>query len=218
MKKIRVLLAEDHMVVREGLKTLLSLEEDIEVVGEASDGLEAVRLTKELKVHVVVMDIGMPKLNGVDATRKILETAPECRIVGLSVHKDRRFVKGMLTAGAKGYLLKNCAGEELVEAIRQVAAGQVYLSSQVSGVVVEEYVRQIQGDEAASLLSLTEREREVLRLLVLGKHSKQAAAALNLSPKTIESHRQHIMEKLDLHSIADLTRFAIREGLVSADE
>lgn len=218
MNKVRVLLADDHTIFREGLRVLLSLENDLLVVGEADNGAEALRLTQELKPHVVVMDIGIPNLNGVEATRKIMETAPDVRVLGLSVHKDRRFVMGMLAAGAKGYLLKDCAGEELVRAIRKVMAGEIYVCSQVSGVVVDEYVRKVQGGGEPSLLSVTDREREVVRLLALGHHNKQIAASLGLSEKTVETYRQHAMEKLGLHSIADLTRFAIREGLVSPDE
>jgi len=218
MKKVRVLLADDHTIFREGLRMLLSQAEDLDVVGEANDGVEAVRLTQKLRPHVVVMDIGMSNLNGVDAARKILETAPDVRVLGLSVYKDGRFVTGMLGAGAKGYLLKNCAGEELVRAIREVMAGKTYVSSQVSGVVVEDYMRQIQGAGEPSLLALTAREREVARLLALGLQNKQIAASLGLSAKTVETHRQHLMEKLGMHSVADLTRFAIREGLVSLDD
>lgn len=218
MKRLRVLLADDHTIFREGLRMLLSIEPDIEIVGEADNGTEAVRLTGKLKPHLVVMDIGMPDLNGIDATRTILETVPDARVLGLSVHNDRRFVMGMLGAGAKGYLLKNCAGEELVRAIRDVMSGRVYVCSQVSGVVVEDYVRKVQGTGAPSLHALTEREREVVRLLALGQRNKQIAGSLGLSDKTVEAHRQHIMEKLRLHSIADLTRFAIREGLVSPEE
>lgn len=218
MNKVRVLLADDHTIFREGLRALLSLEKNIRVVGEADNGAEALRLSQALKPHVVVMDIGMPDLNGVEATRKIMETVPDVRVLGLSVHKDRRFVMGMLGAGAKGYLLKNCAGEELVHAIRKVMAGEIYVCGQVSGVVVDEYVRQVQGGGEPSLLALTEREREVVRWLALGQHNKQIAASLGLSEKTVETHRQHAMEKLGLHSIADLTRFAIREGLVSPDD
>ena len=218
MKKVGILLADDHTIFREGLRMLLSLENDLHVVGEAENGTDAIRLTKELKPHIVVMDVGMPNLNGVEATRTILETTPEVRVLGLSVYKDRRFVMGMLSAGAKGYLLKDCAGEELVRAIRNIMADQIYISSQVTGVVVEDYVRQVQSRGEPSLLLLTDREKEVVRLLTLGQHNKQIAASLGLSDKTVETHRQHAMDKLRIHSIADLTRFAIREGLVSSDE
>lgn len=218
MKKVRVLLADDHTIVREGLRTLLSLEKDIQVAGEAGDGLEAVRLAGELKPRVVVMDIGMPDLNGIDATRRILDVDPSVGVIGLSIHSDRRFVMGMLAAGAKGYLLKNCASEELIHAIRAVAAGRVYLGSRIREVVAEDYVRQLQGTEKRSLLDLTEREREVARLLALGRNNKQIATSLGISVKTVETHRQHTMDKLGFHSIADLTRFAIREGLVSPED
>ncbi|MCL4215561.1 MAG: response regulator transcription factor, partial [Candidatus Hydrogenedentes bacterium] len=166
----------------------------------------------------IVMDISMPGLNGVDATRLILEKDPAVCVIALSVHKDRCFVLGILNAGAKGYLLKNCAGEELVAALRSVMGGEIYLGSQVSGMVAEDYVRQIQGLGEPSLASLTHREREVLRLLALGNINKQIAEQLGVSDKTIESHRQHLQDKLGLHGIADLTRFAIREGLVSQDD
>ena len=218
MKMLRVLLVDDHTIVREGLRTLLLMEKDIEVVAEAEDGNAAVRMAQKTKPDVVVMDVGMPNLNGVDATYGILKAVPNTPVIALSVHSDRRFVKGMLTAGARAYLLKNCAGEELIAAIRAVVAGQVYVSPQVSGVVVNEFVRQLQGERSRSLLALTEREREVLRFLALGNSNKEVASELGVSSKTVETHRQHIMEKLECHSIADLTRFAIREGLVSAEE
>lgn len=218
MKRVGVLLADDHTIFREGLRMLLSTENDLEVLGEADSGTEAIRLTHQLKPHVVVMDVGMPNLNGVEATRAISRKHPEVHILGLSVFKDRRFVIGMLSAGAKGYLLKDCAGEELILAIRKVMANKIYISSHVSGVVVEDYVRQVQGKKEISLLQLSEREKEVVRLLALGHHNKQIASSFGLSEKTVETHRQHAMEKLGLHSIADLTRFAIREGLVSTDD
>lgn len=217
MSNVRVVLADDHTIVREGLRTMLALTKDIQVVGEAGDGPEAVRLARDLKPHVVVMDVAMPGLNGIEATRKILEADPQIRVVGLSMHSDRRFVVGMLAAGAKGYLLKNCASEELVQAIREVAADRVYFGSRIQSIVAEDYVRQIQGRKIPSLFVLTERERDVVRLLALGHNTKAIAASLGLSPKTIEAHRQHAMEKLGLQSLADLTRFALREGLISLD-
>jgi DNA-binding NarL/FixJ family response regulator len=218
MKRIRVLLADDHMIFREGLRTLLSLEKDLQVVGEAGDGIEAVRLAADLKPDVAVMDIQMPNVNGIEAACEIRRASPEVRVIGLSVHTDRRLVTGMLAAGARGYLPKNCAGEELVRAIRNVAADQIHISSQVSGVVIEDYMRQLTNSDAPSLRALTDREREVARLLALGWHSKQIAVSLGLKDKTVGAHRQHIMEKLGFSSLADLTRLAIREGLVSPDE
>ncbi len=217
MKRVRVLLADDHRIVRDGLRALLALESDVVVVGEAGDGEEALRAIPKTHPQVVVMDIGMPKLNGIEATRRITEDYPEIRVIGLSIHSDRPFVKGMLTAGAKGYLLKNCASDELVQAIREVMAGRIHVSPQASGVVVEDYVRQVQGEPVCSLLLLSEREIEVLRLLSLGRQNKQVAASLGISPKTVETHRRHITEKLGMNSIADLTRFALREGLISAE-
>ncbi len=218
MKKTRVLLVDDHRIFREGLRTLLALEKDLCVVGEAGDGIEAIRLAAALKPDVVVMDIEMPNLNGVEAARAILKATPELRVIGLSVHTDRRLVTGMLAAGARGYLPKNCAGEELVRAIRSVAGGQIHISSQVSGVVIEDYILRSQDAAQPSLRALTDREHEVARLLALGQNSKQIAASLGVKDKTVEAHRQHIMEKLGFRSLADLTRFAIREGLVSPDE
>jgi two-component system, NarL family, response regulator NreC len=218
MAKIKVLLADDHTIFREGLCMLLSQEKDLEIVGEANDGEEAVRLTQERQPDVLVMDIGMPGLNGVEATRRIRESFPEARVIGLSVHKDKQFIKGMLAAGAKGYLPKNCGGVELVRAIRDVMNGHVYLNAAISAILVDDYVSKLQSSEQASLTTLTEREREVTRLLALGQHNKQIASSLGVSDKTIENHRQHIMEKLGAHSTADLARFAMREKLISPED
>ena len=176
------------------------------------------RLAGELKPHVVVMDIGMPGLNGIEATRQVLNAMPGVRVIALSIHDDHRFVLGMLSAGARGYLLKNCAAEELVGAIRQVMDGRVYLCRRVRDLLADDYVEKIHGVPCPSLLDLSKREREVARLLSLGQSNKEIAASLGLSPKTVGTHRLHVMEKLNVHSIADLTRFAIREGLVAADE
>ncbi len=218
MKKTRILLADDHRIFRDGLRLLLSQEEDFLVAGEAEDGRAAVRLAVELNPHVVVMDVGMPGLNGIEATRQILRVDSSIRVIGLSVHDDRRFVTGMLMAGAKGYLLKNCAGDDLVHAIRRVMDGRIHVGAQVTDIVVDAYVQNVQESAAPSVLNLTEREREVARLLAGGQNNKQIAATLEISVKTIETHRQHLMDKLGFHSIADLTRFAIREGLVSPED
>lgn len=218
MNKVRVLLADDHAILREGLCALLSLEKDLRVVGQAGDGVEAVRLVKESKAQVIVMDIGMPGLNGIEATRQVLNAVPGVRVIALSIHNDRRFVLGMVSAGAKGYLLKNCAANELVRAIRQVMRGETYLCEDIRDILADDYLQRIQTVAPPSLFDLSEREREVARLLSLGQTNKGIAMSLGLSPKTVETHRLHIMDKLNLHSVADLTRFAIREGLVAVDE
>ena len=211
----RVLLADDHKILRQGLRTLLEQEKDIQVVGEADNGRSSVKLTSELAPDVVIMDVAMPDLNGIDATRRINEADPRTRVLALSMHSDGRYVKGMLQAGARGYILKDCAAEELTHAIRTVMAGQIYVSPGVTGTIVNDYVRQLTAaDEPATL---TRREREVLQLLAEGSSTANIAAGLHLSVKTIETHRKRIMDKLDLRSIAELTKYAIREGITTVD-
>lgn len=220
---IKVLLADDHKIVREGLRSLLEEESDLQVVGEASDGREAVQLAGESGPDVVVMDVGMPHLNGIEATRQILRRPDHPRVIALSMHSDRRFMTEMLRAGASGYLLKDAASEELIGAIRTVAEGKVYLSPQIADVMVDDYVRRLPGDAAGSIgapgvfVTLTPREREVLQLMAEGLATKQVAAALHVSIKTVETHRRQIMEKLQLYSVAELTKYAIREGLTSVE-
>lgn len=214
----RVLLADDHRIIREGLRSLLQRQSDMEVVEEAQDGITAVRLTEKLHPDVVIMDIGMPDLNGIEASRQIVTRVKGVKVIALSMHSDKRFVLEMLKAGASGYLLKDCAFEELIDAIRTVCAGQIYLSHRVTGVVVEEYLhnRPVASDTSAYNL-LSAREREVLQLLAEGNTTKSIAASLHVSTKTVETHRQQIMEKLNLHSVAELTKYAIKEGLTSLD-
>ena len=214
---VKVVLADDHKIVRDGLRSLLEQHSDIEVVGEAETGRRAVTLAATVVPHVVVMDIGMPDLNGIEATRRIVTKHPEVKVIALSMHSDKRFVGGALRAGASGYLLKDCAFEELIEAIRAVQSGRVYLSPKITAVVVDDYVKVASDRDSSALLPLSSREREVLQLLAEGKQTKEIAADLFLSVKTIETHRQNIMEKLNLHSIAELTKFAIREGLTSLE-
>jgi DNA-binding NarL/FixJ family response regulator len=212
----RVLLADDHKILRQGLRTLLEQEKDIQIVGEADNGRSSVKLAGELAPDVVIMDVAMPDLNGIDAARRITEAEPRTRVLALSMHSDGRYVRGMLQAGARGYILKDCAAEELTRAIRTVMANQVYVSPGVTGTIIKDYIRQLSvtADEPATL---SHREREVLQLLAEGGSTAIIADELHLSVKTIETHRKNIMDKLGLRSIAELTKYAIREGITTLD-
>ncbi|MGQ9920073.1 MAG: response regulator [Desulfobacca sp.] len=215
---ITILIADDHQIVREGLIALLSKHPQMQVVGEAADGRQAVQLAAALRPQVVVIDIGMPALNGIEATRQIVVEVPGTKVIALSMHSDKRFVKGMLKAGASGYLLKYCASEELVTAVRMVMANRVYLSHDITGIVVEDYVQKLTDSDASAFQTLTPREREVLQLLAEGHSTRQIAATLHVSVKTIEVHRKQLMDKLGLASLADLVKYAIREGLTSIED
>lgn len=215
--KTRIIIADDHMIVRQGLATLLAKEPDMEVVAEAENGREVVQLVKELRPDVVIMDVNMPDLNGIEATRQVLAAFPETKIIALSMHADRRFVVNMLKAGSSGYLLKDCAFEELAAAIRLVMANKTYLSPGVSNVVIQDYVQGMSAPRSTAFTMLTPREREVLQLMAEGKPTGQIAEQLHISVKTVETHRQQIMHKLGIHSIAELTKYAIREGLTSLE-
>jgi DNA-binding NarL/FixJ family response regulator len=217
--KIRVLLADDHTVMRQGIRALLEKQKDIEVVAEASNGREAVQMAKTSCPDIVVMDIGMPDLNGIEATRQILsDCGPKgTKVLALSMHADRRFVAGMLGAGASGYMLKDAAFDELAAAIRAVSKGAIYLSPQITDVVVDDYAKRIVDGDQSVFSMLSDREREVLQLIAEGQTTKQIATHLHVSVKTIETHRQKIMEKLDVHSVAELTKYAIREGLTDLE-
>ena len=243
---MKVLLADDHRIVREGLKSLLEAQADMQVVAEAGDGRQALELAAEHEPDVVVMDVAMPQLNGIEATRRLMNDQPDTRVVALSMHSDRRYVAEALKAGASGYLLKDGAFEELVSAIRAVVANKVYLSPRVAGVVVDDYVRRLpsdgrndgrsdgrsdgngNGDAAdrgngeggpvpSAFQKLTPREREVLQLMAEGFATKEIAARLHVSVKTVETHRRQLMEKLQLYSVAEVTKYAIREGLTSLE-
>jgi len=214
---LKVLLVDDHRMFREGLRALLEGEGDIQVVAEAENGRDAVRLADDLEPNIVIMDISMPDLNGVEATRQITKKRPGAEVIVLSVHSDRHFVEAALRAGAAGYLLKEAAFQELILAVRTAADGQTYLSPGVAHLVVEEFVRH-PSDEAGPPHDLSDREREVLQLLAEGHATKQIARRLHVSVKTVESHRHHIMEKLNLHSVPELTKYAVREGLTSLEE
>jgi DNA-binding NarL/FixJ family response regulator len=214
---IRVLLADDHKIVREGLMSLLEKEPDIDVVAMADNGRTAVQLAGELKPDVAVLDIAMPEMNGIEATRRISHDDPEIRVLALSMHSARRFVTEALSAGAKGYLLKDCAAEELVRAIRTVAANETYLSPKVAGLIVKDYLKHSPEATLSDDSCLTNREREILQLIAEGESTKEIAFKISVSIKTVETHRQQIMKKLNLHSVAELTRYAIREGLTPLD-
>jgi DNA-binding NarL/FixJ family response regulator len=213
----RVLLADDHEMVREGLKAVI--EREFDVVGEASTGMETVRLARKLAPHVIVMDIGMPDLNGIEATRQIVRDNTLSKVLALSVHSDQRYVAEMLRAGASGYLLKRSAAEELITAIKTVKSGRSYLSPDVAGGLVENFVRQPgpSSNDADAFTELTDREREVLQVLAEGRTTKGIADVLGVSVKTVETHRRNIMQKLKLHSVAELTKYAIRQGITTAE-
>ena len=215
---VRLLLADDHAMMREGLKSLIGKESDLSVVAEADNGKETLELARKCGAHVVVMDVAMPDLNGIETTRKLLKTNPNIKVVALSGHANREFVREMLKAGASAYVLKSRAYEELVRAIREVMKGKKYLSPDIAQGVVDEYV-EISSSLSANpaFVVLTDREREALQLITEGKSTKEVADALNVNVKTIETHRRNIMEKLNLHSVAELTKYAIREGITSVN-
>ena len=214
---IRILLADDHKITREGLRSLLEKEQDMDVVAEAENGRTAVRLAHKLLPNMVIMDVTMPDLNGVEAARQIVGRVPNVKIIALSMHSDSLFVTEMLRSGASGYLLKDCAFNELALAIRAVASGKTYLSPSISGVVVEDYLHRLTKTNSSSSEILTDREREVLQLMAEGKSTKQIALKLSISVKTVETHRRQIMNKLDIHTVAELTKYAIRKGLTSLE-
>jgi DNA-binding NarL/FixJ family response regulator len=211
---ISVVLADDHAVVRDGLRYLLEAQPDINVIGDAANGREAVELVGELRPDVVIIDITMPELNGIDAAHQIHQNSPSTEIIILSMHANKRHIGRALQAGAHGYLIKESAGIEVVKAVRAVNAGHRYLSQTVSDAVIDDYVAHRNASEnTGSLESLSAREREVLQLVVEGKTSAEIAAILNLSPKTVESYRSRLMQKLDIDDLPSLVRFAIRQGL-----
>ncbi|MBR9980962.1 MAG: response regulator transcription factor [Desulfatitalea sp.] len=214
---IRILLVDDHSIIRQGLRVLLDKKNNFEVVGEAENGRVALSMARKLDPDVIVMDINMPDLNGVDAARQILAERPETRIIALSMYSDRSYVKGMLKAGVAGYLLKNCAFEELSKAILAVVSRQTYLSPKVSDIVRKEFVKLMDAGEPGIAEALTDKEREVLQMIAEGKKTKDIADRLHISVKTVEARRGKIMEKLKINSVAGLTKFAIREGLTSVE-
>ena len=212
---IRIMIADDHEIVRNGLRSLIEKELDMEVIAEADNGRNAVRLALELAPDIVIMDIAMPDLNGVEAARQIIAALPRIKVIALSMHADKRYVMEMLKAGASGYILKDNAYEELARAIRTALKNRTYLSPQVTETVIGDYVQLAQTTNGTAFSLLSSREREVLQLLAEGSSTAQIADRLGISVKTVETYRQHIIEKLDIRSIAELTKYAIREGLTS---
>ena len=214
---IRIVLADDHVLVRHGLGQALQQEHDMEIVGQASDGRSTITMAKELTPDVVVMDISMPDLNGIDATRELHREAPDMKVVALSMHSTQKHVTEMFRAGASGYLLKGCNFTELAQAIRTVAEGKIYISPSISNAFVHDLVCAEPRDNLTAFSFLTQREREVLQLLSEGMTTKQIAIQLYISPKTVEAHRLRMMNKLEIDNVAQLTKYAIREGLTSAE-
>ncbi len=208
--KIRIMLADDHAVVRHGFRMLLAAESDMEVIAEVSNGREALETGAQLMPDVCVMDVTMPELNGIEATRRLMQASPKTRVLALSMHKDAVYVREILRAGAKGYLLKDCSTSDLLRAVRLVAQGKGFLSPEVSGAVIDDYRKHVTNP----IDLLTSREREVLQLIAESKTNKEIAMDLNLSVYTVEAHRGRIMEKLNLHSLGELVRFAMRNGLI----
>jgi DNA-binding NarL/FixJ family response regulator len=216
MKKITVLLAEDHMVVREGFRKMLELEGDFEIVGEAQDGRQAVALTKKLRPEVIVMDIAMPQLNGLEATRQILKALPSAKVLMLSAHSDDAYVANAIESGAKGFLLKQTSAHEVCRAVREVQTGKTFFSPAISKRLHKGNPQSLghTGISNKKKDQLTSREMEVLQLIAEGKANKQTASELGIGIKTVEKHREHLMEKLDIHDTAGLTRYAISAGII----
>jgi DNA-binding NarL/FixJ family response regulator len=214
---IRIVVADDHGIVREGLHSLLAKQSDMEIVGEATDGRKALELVQDIVPDIVVMDITMPNLNGIDATRQIVRDFPKIKVIALSMHSSTMFISDMIKAGVSGYMLKDCLFDELAEAIRIVYDGGTYLSPGVVSIVVNDYVNRLNNAGDMPLENLTAREREVLQLIGEGKNTKQIARQLHISTKAIEANRRKIMEKLHTNSVADLVRWAILGGLTSLE-
>ncbi len=215
---MRILIADDHGIVRDGLRVLIERQLDMEVVGEAEDGQIAVQLAEELLPDVVVMDITMPNLNGIEATRQIIEKMPSIKVIALSIHSDHHFVVDMLKAGASGYVLKTCLSDDFIRAIRTVmTADEIYLSPRIASIVVDDYVNAVPAEAASISSVLTDRERKVTQLLSEGKSTKEIALQLHVSPKTVDANRRQIMNKLNIHNVAKLTKYAVQHGLTSLE-
>jgi two-component system response regulator NreC len=215
MTKIRVLICDDHTILREGIRLLLNSQYDMEVVGESGDGRDAVEKARTLKPDVILMDIAMPSLNGLEATKQIRRDDANARVLVLTMYESDEYVAQMLEAGAMGYVLKKVAGSELVYAIRAVSQGEAFLYPSITKRLVEDYLRRVEtGQDRASLENLTDREREILQLIAEGHSSKQIGDLLNISLRTVQNHRAHLMQKLGIHDRGDLIKYAIQKGII----
>lgn len=213
--KIRVLLADDHTILRAGLRMMLNAQPDMEVIGEAQDGRQAINATMHFQPDIVLMDITMPDMNGIEATRQIKRIAPEVKVLVLTMHENDEYVFQALRAGASGYILKEAADTELINALHVIQSGQFYLSPSAQSVIVGDYLQRVRtGEEKDSYNNLTEREKEILKLVAEGYTNNQIAELLIISPKTVDTHRTHVMDKLNLHSRAELVKYAMRRGLL----
>lgn len=218
---IKIVLCDDHQIIREGLRSLLEKQPDMSVVGEGVNGLDAIRLAREKKPDIMVLDIGMPELNGIAATRRIFEDSKKIKVLALSMHSDQHFVTEMLEAGASGYMLKDSAFSELANAIRTIMVGGLFISPRIAGNVLEQFSQRANPSsrkKSHHKVELSQRESEILQMISEGKSSKDIAQTINISIKTVETHRQHIMQKVGAHNVASLTKYAIREGLTSLEE
>ena len=212
--ELKIMIVDDHKILRDGLRNMIEKYPNFKVVGEATDGREALKLSQSLKPDVVIMDVAMEGLNGVEATRQIVQQSPEIKIIGLSMHSNKQFILGMFKAGAYGYLLKDSDSSELIEAIKKVAQNKKYISQRISGAIVDELISPTRKEET----ELSQREKEILQLIAEGKSSKEIADILFVSSKTVDSHRKNIMDKLELYNIPDLTKYAIKTGLTTLDD
>jgi DNA-binding NarL/FixJ family response regulator len=212
-----IILADDHRILRDGLRAIIEKQPDMEVLGEAENGRDAVELVHVKKPDIVIMDISMPDMNGIEATRRIIAACPETKVLALSMHADRRYVMEMLQAGAAGYILKDAASEELVHALNAIRDGHKYLCHKIADVVLRDYMDLASKQVKSAFSLLSPREREVLQLIAEGKSTKDIASLLRVSVKTVETYRKQMMDKLGMHSIAELTKYAIREGLITLD-
>lgn len=213
---IRIIIADDHQLFREGLANLLAESKDIEIIAQAENGIEAINKTKELDPDIIIMDIGMPVMDGVEATRQLLIELPKTKVIALSMHADKQYIKGMFDAGAAGYLFKNCAYDELIKAIRTVYSGKKYLSEKITEIMIQDYLSK-EENITVNNSELTDRESEILKLLAEGVSINDISDKLFVSIKTIGTHKQHILEKLNLKSTTDIVKYAIKKGIISLD-